>query len=66
MATTAEKRFVRDTDTLGWTVTGDYVNATTPVEAVCPAGHETTLTPKTGNYVCHDCNPKGGSRSFYF
>lgn len=53
----AAAEFLRLLDSTGWLVFGEYVNMDTPLDVVCPAGHETTVTRRFFVNTCRVCHP---------
>lgn len=61
----AAAEFLRLLDSTGWLVVGEYVNMDTPLDVVCPQGHETTVMRRYFVNTCRVCRPKPHSATTY-
>ena len=62
----ASREFLRLLDDTGWLVLGEYVNSETPLDVICPAGHETSVTRRYFVNTCRICRPERATRGFEF
>lgn len=53
-------------DSTGWLVVGEYVNEDTPLDVICPAGHETTVKRRHFVNSCRVCRPAPAPRRYAF
>jgi hypothetical protein len=68
---TAKDNFLENINNLGGTVTGEYINSSTPVECICQNGHPCNPKPnriQQGNGMCIICtgrDPETAKDNFY-